>query len=110
VEVLRLETHAHGEGPYQLDLGGSTSYGQPTRPSPYEDIPTWDDESRRGWFFGFLDREQMHRWWDEAEVGRMLEAGLQISVYEVPDHKAVVGCCQVAFHLGSAIYLRREAL
>ncbi len=108
MQVLRVETHAHGEGPYQLDMGGSTAYGQPARPAPVDDIPGWYDEDRSHWFFGFVDLEQLLRWWDEHEIEQMLRGGLQISVYRVPKHKVVVGDCQLAFHLGSATYVRLE--
>ncbi len=105
MRVLRVETHAHGTGPYQVGQGGDTSYNQNTRPSPYDDIPGWDDESRRGWYFGFVDLEQLLRWWDPFEVELMLGGGLQISVYEVPEHKVVVGVCQLAFDRGCATYV-----
>lgn len=106
MEVLRVEDHAHGTGPYQLDLGGSTSYNQPTRPDPYADIPAWSDENREGWYFGFSNLEQLFRWWNVEEVKTMLVRGLQVSTYEVPKHKVVVGGCQVAFLRSCATYVK----
>ena len=112
MKVLRIETHAHGEGPYQLDLGGSTSRDQVHRPSPEKDIPGWQDQigfGSREHLFGFLDREQLLRWWCEKEVRDMLRDGmLQISVYEVEDHKVLAGVCQIAFDSRCATYLGRD--
>ena len=108
MRVLRVESHAHGEGPYQLDLGGSPSYGQSARPAPADDIRGWYDEKRSDYFFGFLSWTQLLAWWDEDEIHYMIDAGLQVSVYEVPAHKVVSGPCQCAFLMEVATYVRKE--
>ena len=111
MKVLRIETHAHGVGPYQLDLGGSVARGQPHKPSPGEDIPEWYDQVGRGsndYLFGFLDLEQLFAWWDVSELAGMLQGSmLQISLYEVEDHKVLVGTCQIAFDFRCATYVRK---
>ena len=116
MEIVRLETHAHGSGPYilpdrgEVDPGPSDS-GQPNRPGPWEDHGIkgkWvamPGAKKQEYFFGFRDGKQLLDWWSFDHLQSMLDAGMQVSVYEIPEEWVLVGVFQVAFELGRATFL-----
>jgi len=103
VEVLRLERGAHGPGVYSSAEVPGRADEVRQRPPPTRDYGMCDrwyaltyGESRC-YHFGHASRGQLLAWWSLEDLEFLLGQGIQISVYEVPEHAVIEGAFQVAF-------------
>jgi len=121
--VLRIENE-HGRGPYMTDedecpdppLYDTASWARPL--PAVEGLDEWEGryierpDGSRAWVchtrHGFVDMEQLHRWFDAPRLRLCADAGYFLAQYEAENVR--VGKAQVLFHAQHAELVSRRPL